>query len=358
MTVKRIVVIGPFGPGQLPASFARAFEQLGYEVVRFDSDRAYFEAGCGAGNRLVRRALRRVWWKRMNARTVELVRSSRPALVLAVKGAYLHAETVRGIRQNLGIPVVNYYADNPYCGLPWNPRKPSIQRRDLIAVLRHYTRVWIWERGLAARLVADGVAAAYLPFGVDPDIFHPLAPAPCAECGRDHTVVFIGQHYDKREAHIAAVRRQPVALWGSRWPRARRRFNGQHTIHQYPIFATHCARLYSSAAVSLNVMADDNMPGHNMRTFEIPGSGGLMLSTYTAEQAEFFPDGEAALYYRDPAEIDEQIERALCDRPWAARLRRCAVTIAANHQYTHRARTVAADLGLQGAPRVPITPAR
>ena len=41
---KRVLVVGPFSPGQLPVSFARAFERLGWEVFRFDSDRAYFEA--------------------------------------------------------------------------------------------------------------------------------------------------------------------------------------------------------------------------------------------------------------------------------------------------------------------------
>ncbi|MBI4514602.1 MAG: glycosyltransferase [Deltaproteobacteria bacterium] len=344
MSNRRVLLIGPFGPGQLPESFARAFERLGYEVFRFDSDRAYFEAGPGPGNRFVRRLLRRVLWERMNRSTCEIIRCVRPRFVLTVKGTYLHAETVARVRRELGVPFVNYYADNPYCGVPWNPRKSSTQRRDLIAVLREYTQVWIWERGMAQRLVTDGVAAGYLPFAVDPEISRPLTPAACAECGTRHEVIFIGQHCEKRQAHIGAVRQHSVALWGSRWQRAAAALNGQARIHQGAVFGADCAALYSSAALALNVVDDLNMPGHNMRTFEITGSGGLMLSTYTAEQAEFFPEDQAALYYREPAEIDDKIERIRGDRPWAARLRKNALALAAGHQYTERAQTIAANL--------------
>jgi spore maturation protein CgeB len=86
------------------------------------------------------------------------------------------------------------------------------------------------------------------------------------------------------------------------------------------------------------------MPGHNMRTFEIPGGGGLMLSTYTAEQAEFFPEDEAALYYREPREMDDKIDRVLKDRAWADALRRRAAAIAAQHHYAERAKVIAAEL--------------
>jgi len=345
MSGKRILLIGPFGPGQLAESLARAFERLGYQVFRFDSDRAYFEAGPGARNRLTRRLLRRVYWDRMNMSTLEIVRCVRPALVFCIKGTYLHPETIRRVRTTLGVPFANYYSDNPYCGMPLNPRKSSVQRRDLVDALREYTRVWIWERGMAKRLAADGVASAYLPFGVDPDVFRPLEAKDCAECGQRHTAVFVGQHSDKREAHIAAVRRQSVALWGNRWNRADTVFNGRHRTHQRAAFGEDCARLYSSAALSLNVVDDLNVPGHNMRTFEIPAARGLMLSTYTAEQAEFFPEEEAALYYRKPEEIDENIERALKDETWADRLRGRAMMIAADHHYTERVKAMNADLG-------------
>ncbi len=336
------MVIGPMGPGQLAASFARAFERLGKQVSRFDCDRAYYSALPGAQCRAVRRLLRGWLWQRMNAQTVAIIRRTRPDFVLVIKGTYLHAATVRLIRHTLGIPIGNYYPDNPYCGVPLDPRHTSAQRRDLVAILAEYTRVWIWQRDLARQLRQTGVAAAYLPFGVDP-AFATSAPNPvCASCGPAHSVVFVGNHTDKREAHLRAVTRHTVGLWGNRWTRAAS--GTRHITHSRALVARQCAAAYAAAAVSLNVLSDLNMPGHNMRTFEIPGGGGVMLSSFTREQAEFFPEDDAAVYYRDPAEIDDKLDRLLGDHRWARRVRERAASIASAHTYVSRATALLADL--------------
>jgi spore maturation protein CgeB len=344
----RILIIGAFGPGDLAASYARGFEELGLEVVRFDSDEAYLGSSRLARNRYLRRALRPWLWHTVNQTTMTVARTVRPQLVLAVKAAYLNADTVQQLRRELGMPFVNYYPDNPYCGVPLNPRKTSAQRRDLLTVLQQYSRVWAWEPALTARLQKDGVEAAYLPFGFDPPLDHPAPRAgSCGDCAGDHRVVFVGQHSDKREDHLSAIRRHAVAVWGSRWPRARRRFDGRHAIHHTRAAAGETTRLYAAADVSLNVVDDLNMPGHNMRTFEIPGSGGVMVATHTAEQAAIFPDGEAALYYRDAAEIDGLIDRVQSEPDLAARLRRNGQAVARDHSYQQRAATMLDELGIR-----------
>jgi spore maturation protein CgeB len=345
----RLLIIGAFGPGDLAASYAHGFEQLGLEVCRFDADRAYFEAGRLAGNRYLRRAFRSWLWRSVNRSTVAAARAARPQLVLAIKAAYLNPDTIDLIKRELGAPFVNYYPDNPYCGVPWNPRKTSAQRRDLITVLKQYSRVWTWEHSLTERLRGDGVAAAYLPFGFDqgPDHQGTTDTVPCRECAGDHRVVFVGQHSDKREEHLSAIRRHTVALWGARWPRAGRRFNGRHGIHRTTAVAGATARIYATADVALNVVDDLNMPGHNMRTFEIPGSGGVMVATHTAEQAAIFPDGEAALYYRSAAEIDPVIDRVRSEPDLADRLRRNGQAIAREHSYQRRAATMLDELGIR-----------
>ncbi len=57
MANHKVLVIGPLNEGALAESYARAFERLGMEVVRFDSERAMIQASRFSGNRILRRVL-------------------------------------------------------------------------------------------------------------------------------------------------------------------------------------------------------------------------------------------------------------------------------------------------------------
>ena len=340
----RILTIGPIRAGTLPSSYARALEGCGHEVFRFDSDRAYCRASKRAGNRFHRRLFRRGLWHRLNVSTIELVSCLRPAIVLAFKTSYLDPETIRYIRVEEGIPFANYYPDNPYCGVPLDPRKTSTQRRNLIKALREYTCVFTWDMAMVRRLAASGVTASYLPFGADPECLEVGAAGPCEACGRRHEVIFIGVYNRKREQHISAIRNHEVAIWGPNWQRAARKFRGRHVIHKERCFGRAGCAMYGAAKISLNILNDLNMPGHNMRTFEIPASGGVMVATYTPEQAGFFPEGETAWYYRDPSELDDIIGRLLADDEARKRARRLARATALKHDYGKRAQAIVRHL--------------
>jgi len=345
----KVLVIGPLSAGALAESYARAFERLGMDVVRFDSEVALMQASRFAGNRVLRRALRSHLWKVVNREAVKVATSAKPALIFAVKCSFFHPETVRQIRQATGAPFVNHYPDHPYIGIRWNPREASALRRDLIDVFREYSVLWMWERSLMERLRGDGVEAKYLPFAVDPELFRPQTPSseglPCERCQVTHDVSFVATYSRSRCDEVRAIRRHTVAIWGSNWPREWSTLSGQHRVHA-PVWGRKVSEIMGRAAVSLNVLNAENLGGPNMRTFEIPGSGGVMLARYSAEQAAFFPQGEAAMYYRSPAEIDDKIDLLLRDRTLRERIRSNAARLAAEQTYDVRAATVLRECGL------------
>jgi hypothetical protein len=343
----KILVIGPFNPGALAESYARGFERLGMNVVRFDSERVLTEASRFSSNRLLRRALRASLWNAANRETSEFASRVRPDLIFAVKCTFLHPETVRQIRKITGAPLVNYYPDNPYIGVHWMPRTPSAQRGDLIEVFRQYSAVFMWERSLLERLRRDRVAAEYLPFAVDPELFHPQAVSPplsCSACGSQHAVVFVGTYTRARYQEITSIRRHPVAIWGDSWP-AQAKLGPRHRLHP-PIYGNGLSRIHASAEVSLNVLNAESLQGHNMRSFEVPASGGVMLARYTAAQDELFPENEAAAYYRSPDEIDAKLDLLLGDAALRARIRANAARLAAMQTYENRAAQVLRYVGL------------
>jgi spore maturation protein CgeB len=344
----KILVIGPSDEGALPESYARAFERLGMEVVRFDSERALMRASRFSGNRILRRALRSSLWNAVNRDAVQVAEQIRPALIFAVKCSFFHPEMVRQIRKSLGVPFVNHYPDHPYIGVRWDPREASALRRDLIEVLREYSTVFMWERSLVERLKIDGVEAKYLAFAVDPELCRPQTAAEglrCEDCNAVHDVAFVATYTRSRCDEVAAVRRHAVAIWGNNWPRKWRTLSGQHRAHA-AVWGRAVGKTYARAAVSLNVLNAENLGGPNMRTFEIPGSGGVMLARYSPAQDEFFPENEAAVYYRSPAEMDDKIDLLLSDRELRERIRANAARLAAVQTYDVRAAQVLRECGI------------
>jgi spore maturation protein CgeB len=348
MANRKILVIGPSNQGALPESYARAFERLGMEVVRFDSEQALMRANRFTGNRILRRALRSSLWNAVNRGAVEVAQRVRPALIFAVKCSFFHPETVHRIRKSLGVPFVNHYPDHPYIGIRWDPREASALRRDLIDVLRLYSTVFMWERSLVERLRNDGVEVKYLPFAVDPELFMPQPGDEglrCEVCNGTHDVAFVATYTRFRCAEVAAVRKHTVGIWGGNWPRKWRALAGQHRVHA-PVWGREVGDIYARAPVSLNVLNAENLGGPNMRTFEIPGSGGVMLARYSAAQDEFFPENEAAVYYRSPEEMDDKIDLLLHDRELRLRIRRNAARLAAAQTYDVRAAQVLRECGV------------
>jgi glycosyltransferase involved in cell wall biosynthesis len=348
MANNKVLVIGPLNDGALAESYARAFERLGMEVVRFDSEVALMRASRFAGNRILRRALRPALWNAVNREAVEVAERVRPALIFAVKCSFFHPETIRQIRKSTGVPFVNHYPDHPYIGIRRDPREASALRRDLIEVLRQYSIVWMWERSLVERLHRDGVEAKYLPFGVDPELYRPQSVSEglhCDACRLNHDVAFVATYTRFRCAEVAAIRKHTIAIWGDNWPQEWRITSGQHRAHP-PVWGKGVGDIYACAAVSLNVLNAENLGGPNMRTFEVPGSGGVMLARYSAEQHEFFPENEAAVYYRSPAEIDDKIDLLLRDPELRARIRRNGARLAAAQTYDVRAAHVLRECGL------------
>lgn len=72
-----------------------------------------------------------------------------------------------------------------------------------------------------------------------------------------------------------------------------------------------------------------------------------MLARYSKAQDEFFPENEAAVYYRSPAELDDKIELILRDPELRARIRKNGSRLAAAQTYDVRAAQVLRDCGLQ-----------
>ena len=92
---------------------------------------------------------------------------------------------------------------------------------------------------------------------------------------------------------------------------------------------------YWRSRAALNVLADPNVPAHNMRSYEIPASGTAMVATRTPDHEALFGD-DGAMLVNTPDEIREAVQLLVADEALRKRVARIGRERVAEHTYTAR----------------------
>jgi spore maturation protein CgeB len=69
--------------------------------------------------------------------------------------------------------------------------------------------------------------------------------------------------------------------------------------------------ILGSSTIGLNILRPQNELGHNIRTFEIPATGTLMLSERSQELLNLFEEDREAVYFSTPNELLEKVNYLL-----------------------------------------------
>ena len=101
-----------------------------------------------------------------------------------------------------------------------------------------------------------------------------------------------------------------VDVYGQDWERTK--LAGMKNVLVYPIAARpDFWRKNQEYRVQLNLFRQYNEGSHNMRTFEIPAVGGIQLTEYSTEQADFFKEGEEIFFFRGKEDMLEKASEIL-----------------------------------------------
>jgi len=306
-------------------SVKRGFEALGRKVTYLP----YLDwlptigAATFRGSGLINRSLASLTRPAIELRLVAALARIRPDLVLFVKCDDLHATTYTAIRRATSAPLVAFHPDDPWNQATVFRRGPSHQRADL--QVRQVDAMFLWSHALVERAVTEGAQRAfYLPFACDPEL-HPciteLSDEECAAFRAD--VTFIGNWDDEREAWLAPVADAGIdlAIWGAEYWRDRCRHPGlKKAWRGRPLYGLDQAKAARVSAIMVNVLRQQNKGACNMRTFEIPCTGGFMLHERSAEAAAFFPPEVACGDFGSKDELLLAIGRWLADPDGRARV--------------------------------------
>lgn len=328
--IRRLLIVGATGEGALETAYQAAFQRAGVETEVFEPDTVV------AGLRRSR-VLNRLSWSLQHipvsmALARRIARGPRPDAVLVVKGYFLSQRCVRACRAQSGVPWLYYNPDSPF------DAGRSTSSRHIRAALREYDLCAIWSRQLVRELQARGVRRVeYLPFAAAREMHY---PSTTRDPSLARSLVFVGSYDAQRARVLEALEGLPLVIQGNAWEDLPRRSWLRKHVRSRAVYGAELRRVVSSALASINILRPQNAGAHNMRTFEVPAMGGLLLTTRSAEQQAFFPEGEASLMYESPAELRQVAERLLRGEYDVPALKAQGLARAEGHSYDARARSV------------------
>lgn len=332
-----VLIVGSNSPEALESSYARAFEQAGWQVLFWQPFAAM--ASVARGGRLGRLfgAFVHVepWWRKANLQLMQQVDRCQPDLLLIIGTQGVRAGTLAQIRvRQPRLPVYCLYPDSPH-----NLDSERINCLPLFDRVMTSSPAWVHAfQRLGARDVV------YLPFAADTALHKPAASIDLSPL--THDLTFIGTWRAERETLLSQLAAYDLAIWGSNYWRTRtqpdsplkRKWGGRSLIGAE--FAQACAQ----SKIMLNIMDPISWPGPNMRTFELPACGAFALAERSEAVLELFREGETIECFADGTEAHDKIKYYLAHEAARKRISQAAYdfVIRAGHTYHDRVRLVLA----------------
>jgi hypothetical protein len=274
--------------------------------------------------------------RKLNRQLLHDVKRHHPHILWIFKGMEIWPRTLRKIK-SMGIKLVNYNPDHPFRYGSRGSGNENV-RKSIPVYDLHMTYSQRIEQELKQKF--GELRTFYLPFGYPRDVERMSFSE--EEIMR---ICFVG-HADH---HRATIIRQisdageHIDLYGPNW----RKYFTDTSINVQcfdPVYGDAYWKTLHQYRVQLNLFRDHNTGSHNMRTFEVPAVGGIMLANYSAEQTTFFEEGKEAFYFNTVPELIQKVRKILqLSADEARRIRNAARhrSLTSNYSYDQRGREVA-----------------
>lgn len=229
--------------------------------------------------------LRRINKYLFNKKLLTMALRTKPDILLVLKGTMIRRETLATLRR-AGIRSANWFPEN-------------VRHREYQA--------WFLANHSAYDffLTFDSSVAGtyYVPFAVDPMVWqaHPDESRTLYACD----LLFVGAPYPERVRALEAIRDAGVNMKIFGW---KGWSNTSLAPHYFgPLDARRSAVAYRAARICLNMNLEPEISGVNLKTFEIPASGGFQLSDYRNDVEKLFQTDKEIALFRGHEELLEKI---------------------------------------------------
>jgi spore maturation protein CgeB len=306
----------------------------------------FSDAYADLSSRAYYRVLNRFYPSRLvdKADTVFLqqVEEFKPTIILIFKGMEISSRSLKKVKA-MGIKLVNYNFDHPFkffsAGTGNRFVKEAIPWYDL-----HITYSAAIERELQKEY---NVKTALLPFA------YSLANGEFEEILKDdrpeiNRACFVGNPDHLRVVVIQKLIKEgiPLDVYGFGWEK---HFESDESITIYPPKKAYSYwpdqlefwKVLRQYRVQLNFLRPHNEDSHNLRSFEIPAAGGIMLAPDSTEHRTYFTPDKEIFLFKDFGSCLEKCRMIMNFAPEKVAEIRLAArkrSVESNYSYEHRTR--------------------
>ena len=297
----RILIVGSDHQAALELIYQRELKLKGFLVEIFPAQTIFFEFY----NRSILNKI--AFYLRVSSIThfiqrklKSFISQTEPSIVLVFKGMEITPETLKWIK-NKGIKIYNYNPDHPFIFSGKGSGNKNVTNS--ISLFDFY---FSYANDVVENLNNLGINSKKISFGFDANGFN------YKELNAENEILkvcFLGNADRQRAQFLNELAQHGVEIdiYGVNWAK----FSMNDTIKissaKYGIEFWEILQKY---AVQLNLLRPHNLNTHNMRSFDIPGSGGIMLAPLTDDHLSYFEDRTEVFLYKDlneAYEISKQI---------------------------------------------------
>jgi spore maturation protein CgeB len=335
----KVLIVGADKIFSIENFFVRHLTNLGLDVRQFTSQNLfndYYQEGV-SHKILFRLGLSSIY-RRINDQFKNEVDAFGPDVIWVFKGMELFPESLRWAKKKK-IFLANYNPDNPFVFSGRGSGNANITKSIGLYDL-HFT----YNLEIKNRLEKDySLRTVFLPFGFD------VNESVYEACAREREICaacFLGNPDSARAEFISNVVETgvDVHVYGNDWEKYLNQ--SRVTIHPH-IVGDDVWKVFRKYRIQLNLMRMHNLQSHNMRTFEVPGIGGIMIAPDTAEHRMFFDEGKEIFLFRNVNECSAKIKSVLSLSPDEANVVRHAArakSLRSGYRYQDRALEVMKEL--------------
>lgn len=278
----------------------------------------------------------------MDAVFIQQVIAFKPDVVVVFKGMEISKHSLIQIRK-LGVKLVNYNFDHPFAHF-----SRGTGNRYVMEAIPYYDLHITYSTFIARELYNRyQLLTAIVPFGfhlTDTQFEEVMATDFSEKC----EICFVGNPDEWRVKALKKLNQEGlrVHVYGFGWEQQLRP-SDLLVIHPPEALGSYWSdqlefwRVLRQYRVQLNFFRPHNRDSHNLRTFEVPAVGGILLTPDSYEQRQFFEPEKEIFFYDDFESLTNQCMKLLAmpeEEVNSIRVRARARSLREDYSYTRRTR--------------------